>query len=147
MARFCAICGAEMVDTAAFCPRCGRRTGTSSGHSPTTAAAAPAYAEGQANVAGLLSYFFFPAVIFLIWGRYKRNSFVRFHSFQSIFLWIIFVAVDLLLAAVPVANLFLLPVVGMGQIVVGSICMVKAFQGEFFKLPLLGILALGRANR
>jgi uncharacterized membrane protein len=141
MARFCAQCGAEMVDNAAFCPKCGKGTGIASSFTKSLAvspAMARSYAGTENSLPGLFAYLFIPAVFFLILARYKRNSFVRFHSFQSILLWVIFVVLDLVLAAIPVVNLVLLPVVGVGELVIGVICMVKAFQGDFFRLPVIG---------
>jgi uncharacterized membrane protein len=141
MARFCAQCGAEMVDNAAFCPKCGESTGIPSNYAKPSAASpvlSQSYHGTDNNFLGLSAYLFIPAVFYLVLTRYKKNSFVRFHSLQSILLWIIFVAIDLVLAAIPVVNLVLLPVVGVGELVIGVICIIKAFQGQFFRLPIIG---------
>ena len=92
---FCASCGTQMADNAAFCPNCGKAAGQASGAgaSPAPAPAPPAgYAAPAAsspiaeNVAGMLAYFtIIPAIIFLLVEPYNRNRFVRFHSFQCLF--------------------------------------------------------------
>jgi uncharacterized membrane protein len=105
------------------------------------------------NVAGALAYFtFIPALIFLGIMPFKRNHFVRFHSFQSIFLLISGVLIALvmklmfsLLAVIPRVGYLLAwlaaLLVLLAFALVWAVSVVKAFQGELFKLPLIGDLA------
>ena len=98
------------------------------------------------NVAGALAYLtFIPAVVFLLLEPYKRNSFVRFHSIQCVLFWLMAFVVGLLLFIVPaVAPLFisLISVVAlMAAGVLWAVMVVKAFQGEMFKLPVIGDFA------
>lgn len=149
MPRFCSSCGAEMVDNAAFCPKCGKATGVQSGYAGAAippASSTASTAGVQDNLGGLLAYLFLPAIVFLVMAPYNKNRFLRFHSFQAIFLWVLMVVVNAVLAGIPVLNLFLLPLIGLAEVVVGLICMIKAFQGEFFKLPFLGEFAEKRAE-
>jgi len=105
------------------------------------------------NLAGALAYItFIPAIVFLFLEPYKKNRFVRFHSVQCLLLWLagVIAAAALRLAAV---LLFMLPVVGpllvllaggllaLAAGVIWLVLVVKALQGERFKLPLLGSLA------
>ena len=110
------------------------------------------------NVAGALAYFtFIPATALLLLKPYSRNRFVRFQCLQCLFLTLIclLLGVALKLASpilfrVPlVGPLFvsLVSIVGALAAVVGwLVLVVKAFQGEIFKLPVLGELAERQAN-
>jgi len=102
------------------------------------------------NLAAALAYFtFIPAVIFLGVKPFKRNHFVRFHSFQSIFLAIACVIVAIAMRLV-FAALCLIPffgyllarlvvlLVALAAVLVWLVVVVKALQGERFKLPVIG---------
>ena len=53
------------------------------------------------NAAGGLAYItIIPAIVFLIVEPFNKNSFVRFHSWQCIFLAIAWFAVDIVLAII-----------------------------------------------
>jgi uncharacterized membrane protein len=110
------------------------------------------------SIAGALAYFtFVPAVIFLLRTPFSKNRFVRFHSVQCLLLW---VASGLFAIAVKLASvvLFILPVLGpllvwlvstvvvLAAVVIWVVLVVKAFQGEMFKLPLLGDFAAQQAG-
>jgi uncharacterized membrane protein len=148
----CPDCAAQMPKTAAFCPSCGHPMQTE------------ARAQGQVGalsepIAGALAYFtFIPAAIFLITEPYNKNRFVRFHSFQCLLLWgaaillgIVLKLAGLLLFIIPVLGPLLVVlvsmVVGLGTIVIWLVLVVKAFQGEMFKLPLLGPIAAQQAGK
>jgi uncharacterized membrane protein len=104
------------------------------------------------TLAGALAYFFLPAIVFLLIEPYSKNRFVRFHSFQSLGVYLAGVAIVALLRIAGVM-LFFVPVLGpllvwLISMVVGLACfavwvvlIVKAFQGEMFKLPLVGHFA------
>jgi uncharacterized membrane protein len=128
---FCTGCGAAMDDTASFCPQCGRARGN--GVPPPRVTSSPV----SENVAGALAYFLFPAVIFLLIDPYRNNRFVRFHCFQSIAFAIVSLIPRFALY-VPIAGLFLWPVLELVLFVVWIVLLVKAFQGQKFRLPLIG---------
>ena len=150
---FCQACGQE-VGTASFCPKCG----ASQGAAAAPVAAAAATSEGmQENIAGLLCYLFgwISGLIFLL---IDKRPFVKFHGAQSIALnisffviWIAFWILTALLGFItamlhfPVGFLmaFLFPVVILGFFVIAIYCMYKAYQGEKFKLPIIGNLVEG----
>jgi uncharacterized membrane protein len=105
------------------------------------------------QVAGGLAYVtIIPAIVFLIVAPYNRNSYVRFHSWQCIFLAIAYCAVDIVmmvLGRMPVfgwSTLFLWPLVALGFFIVWIVVLIKAFNGERFKLPIIGDLAEKQAN-
>jgi len=105
------------------------------------------------NLAGALAYLtFIPAILFLSLVPYKRNRFVRFHSVQSILLWVVgvltAVAIKLIakvLFLVPVAGPLLIVLISvlasLAAVVTWLVLVVKALQGEMFKFPGLGGLA------
>jgi uncharacterized membrane protein len=134
-----------MPDTAAFCPICGR------GMRPSTRA------QGMVGVlpeklAGALSYFILPALLFLLVEPYKSNRFVRFHSFQCIGMSLAAVVIGAILRISGVV-LFIIPVLGpllvslvsmvvsLAFLILWIVLIVKALQGEMFKIPLVGDFA------
>jgi uncharacterized membrane protein len=105
------------------------------------------------HAAGGLAYVtIIPAIVFLIVAPYNRNPYVRFHSWQCIFLAIAYCAVDIvmmILARMPVfgwSTLFLWPLVALGFFILWIVVLIKAFNGERFKLPIIGDLAEKQAN-
>ena len=150
---FCSSCGAELISNAAFCPKCGKPTGTAPGAGatgPASTGAAPAAAPAgglQDNVAGLLCYFLIPAIIFLVIEPYNRNRFVRFHAFQGIFYHVTWLVVAIVVAMIPFLNFILWPLANLALFIGWVICLIKAFQGQMFKLPVIGPIAEKQAGQ
>jgi uncharacterized membrane protein len=142
----CTQCSAEMPDSAPFCPGCGRRMIDVPGAVASTSFL-------KENVAGALAYFtIVPALLFLGLMPFKRNHFVRFHSFQSIYLLISGVLIALVMRLMfPLLTLipwlgyqlaWLIVLLGLlAWTLLWAVAVVKAFQGELFKLPVIGGLA------
>jgi uncharacterized membrane protein len=147
---FCTACGAPIPDGASSCPACHR------GANQAAASTAPAQGStgGLAdNVAGLLAYVtIIPAIIFLVVEPFNKNRFIRFHSFQSIFFVVAWTVVSIglgIVAQIPVlgwATLLVWPLVGLGGLIIWIVLLLKAFQGQMFKLPIIGDLAEKQAN-
>ncbi|HWY53726.1 MAG TPA: DUF4870 domain-containing protein [Terriglobales bacterium] len=145
---FCTVCGAQTPDGATVCPACSR-TGA-------PAAARPVAAVGGGltdNVAGMLAYVtFIPAIIFLVMEPYNKSRFVRFHAFQSIFLTVALIAISIALSVlsfIPVIGLMLLPVhllIWLGMFALWIVLLLKANQGQMWKLPVIGDMAEKQAN-
>ena len=140
-----------MPDTAAFCPGCGR--GMAAALQPPMARVQGNVGALPQNIAGALAYCtVIPAIVFLVLEPYRKNRFVRFHSFQCIGLWVAALVIG---AALRVAGfvLFFIPVlghllvlllsmvVGLGLFVIWVVLVVKALQGEMLKLPVIGEFA------
>jgi len=108
------------------------------------------------TLAGALAYFVFPAIVFLLVEPYSKNRFVRFHSFQCFGVYLAGVVVVAILRIVGFL-LFLIPVVGQPLVWLISmvialaflmlliVLLVKALQGEMFKLSFLGDFAERKA--
>jgi uncharacterized membrane protein len=151
---FCANCGAPMAEGTSFCSSCGAPVG---GAPP--AAPSPASTGLTSNVAGALAYFtFIPAIIFLVVDPYKDDKFVRFHSFQSIFFWVVLVGFSIvwgilmmILGFVTVGLLtglliMISRIIHLGFVCVGIFLMYKAYQNERYQAPIIGALAAKQAG-
>jgi uncharacterized membrane protein len=99
----------------------------------------------DANLAAALSYLvgFVTGIIFLIVE--KENRFVRFHALQSTLVFAGIVLIDILLQVVPILGallviFFVIP----ASAILWLVLMFKAYQGEEFKLPLVGRIAAER---
>ncbi|HIE17591.1 MAG TPA: DUF4870 domain-containing protein [Dehalococcoidia bacterium] len=98
----------------------------------------------EENVSGLLCYvaWWISGIIFLLLER--ENKFVRFHALQSIIAFGI-----LTLAGVVIGWIAWIPFFGwlvsfafwVCCLAVWIVCMVKAYQGDMYKLPWAGNLA------
>jgi uncharacterized membrane protein len=102
----------------------------------------------DANVAAALSYLvgFVSGAIFLVVEQ--ENRVVRFHAMQSTLLFAGLVLVNVLLNVIPLLG-FLLSVFVLlpASAVLWLVMMFKAYQGEEFKLPLVGQMAADRVIR
>lgn len=99
----------------------------------------------DANMAAALSYLvgFVTGIVFLLVER--ENKFVRFHAMQSTLVFVGIVLVDILLQVVPILGaLVVLFVVIPASAVLWLLLMFKVYQGEEFKLPLVGQMAADR---
>ena len=166
---FCASCGTQMADNAAFCPSCGKAAGQASGAGasappPPTPAPPASYgsigapsAPMEENIAGMLAYFtIIPAIIFLLIEPYNRNRFVRFHSFQSIFVWVAAIVIGFayglfsgVLIFVPFLRILLFPLavlLNLAGFMLWLLLVIKAYQHLMFKLPIVGDMAEKQAG-
>jgi uncharacterized membrane protein len=99
------------------------------------------------NAAGALAYVtVIPAIIFLIVEPFNKNSYVRFHAWQSIFLGIVAFAVNIVLSIIPVVGWIIMPFVNLVLLVIWVYLLIKALNGQRFKLPLIGDFAEKQAN-
>lgn len=95
----------------------------------------------QPNVAALLSYVlgFITGIIFYIIE--KENKFVRFHAMQSIVVFVALFILQVVIGFIPVIGLVLAPIIGIVSLILWIVLMIKAYQGETFKLPIAGDIA------
>lgn len=99
------------------------------------------------NAAGALAYVtIIPAIIFLIVEPYNKNSFIRFHAWQSIFLGVAAFIIDIVLSIIPVIGWIIIPFFMLAFLVVWILVVVKAFKGERYKLPIIGDYAAKQAG-
>ena len=105
------------------------------------------------NAASGLAYVtIIPAIVFLVAAPYNQNVKIRFHAWQSIFLhigWVIAWVALGVLGAVPGLNLLdliLIPLVMLGFFILWIVLLIKAFNGNSVKLPVIGDLAEKQAG-
>lgn len=106
------------------------------------------------NIAGLLCYVpfgFIAAIIFLLTEN-KESKFVRFHAIQSLLFVAIMMALTIVISIlgaiigkIPVIGfifaLLLIPfwlIVGFGSLVLAIITIVKTYQYQLYKMPIIG---------
>ncbi len=118
----------------------------------------PAASSGMSNnVAGLLCYVvgWITGLIFLLIEPYKNDKFVRFHAFQSIFFNVALIGVYIVLFILGIIlsvihlGLLMLPlylVLWLGILGTWIFLMVKAYNNQTFKLPIIGDLAAKQAG-
>jgi len=142
---YCSMCGAQIAD-GATCAACASRV------SAGPAAAAPAQGMTD-NVAGMLAYItIIPAIIFLVVAPYNRNRFIRFHSWQNIFFSIVWCVLWMALSIfvhIPIfgwLSILISPLILLGGFIVWVVLLIKANQGQMFKLPMIGDMAEKQAN-
>lgn len=95
----------------------------------------------QPNVAGLLCYIlgWITGIIFLLLE--KDNQFVRFHAIQSIVVFGAVTVVDIVLNFIPVVGWILEVIIGIVAFILWIVLMIKAYQGQRYKLPVAGDIA------
>jgi uncharacterized membrane protein len=181
----CPVCHNEVEAQSAFCGHCGAPLAAAAAESVPPQAAyvppasyvpppvagyppapagypptAPASTGLTPNSAAALSYVtIIPAILFLVIEPYNKIPLVRFHSFQSIGLaivwfvmWVAIFILSLVLAMIPGLNMlfFLFPILHvllfLGFFVLWLVTILKASKGEWFKLPLIGNFAMKQAR-
>ena len=106
-----------------------------------------------ANVAGLLCYVLGWVTGLIFFLIEKENKFVRFHALQSIILFggltVLQIAIGILTSIfVGIGLAFFAPIfsivtglIALLALILWIVLMVKAYQGELFKLPVAGDIA------
>jgi uncharacterized membrane protein len=147
---FCPNCGTQIADGVTTCPKCGS---TIASAGTTNAGATTAGGGLTDNMAGALAYVtIIPAIVFLVLDPYNKKRFIRFHSFQCIFFAVAWTALWIILAFIghiPVlgwATLLLWPLISLAGLIIWIILVVKAYQSQTFKLPVIGDMAEKQAN-
>lgn len=107
------------------------------------------------NAAGAIAYItFIPAIVFLLVPPYNASPYVRFHAWQSILLNATAAVISFFLSFVlvffMVFGAFLLVtltrLIWLAWFALWLVCVVKALNGQRFKIPLLGDLAEKQAG-
>ena len=99
------------------------------------------------NVAALLAYLLWiPAILWLVIEPYNKDRFIRFHSFQALFLGLAWLALSIVLSMIPILGWLLLLFLPFAGIIVAIFCAYKAYKNEWFKIPVIGDLAEKQAG-
>jgi uncharacterized membrane protein len=90
------------------------------------------------NVAGALAYItILPAILFLILADYNKRPFVRFHAFQCIGMAVCAFAFGVI-AIIPILGWIIAIVGDLTLLVCWIMCIIKAYGGEKWKVPIIG---------
>jgi uncharacterized membrane protein len=161
---FCGSCGAQVDGR--FCPKCGAPVAAGASAPPPTPSgpaadpyAAPVSAPMADNVASALCYLagLITGVIFLVLEPYSKNRAIKFHAFQSIFMNLVVIVVDIVLsvffhAMISVFGLFGLlaglvwPLFGLGCLALWLYMLISTYQGKTVVLPVIGPIAQKQAQ-
>ena len=95
----------------------------------------------EENVAGLLCYAFgwITGLVFFILE--KENQFVRFHAMQSIVVFGVISVVNIVLSFIPFVGWVINLIIGILGLILWIVLMMKAYQGQRYKLPWAGDFA------
>src|SRR3984957_9538661 len=151
---YCPKCGTNVGAADVFCAKCGGRQPGFSG--AATAQAHPGMGgEFMGNLsnrhAALLCYIplvgWIAAIVVLAADRYRRDTQVRFHAFQGLYLFVAWLIVDWVIKPIHYMSYDS----GMSHLVTGGLqllglfawifMMVKVSQDQMYKLPIVGELA------
>ncbi len=107
----------------------------------------PGYAQPMAatglsdNTACALAYItFIPAIIFLLMPPYNQKPIIKFHAIQELGISVVLFILSFFLV-IPILGLLIYFVGGISLLVIWVLCIIKASQGNAFKIPFLGNFA------
>jgi len=149
---FCPKCGTTVADGVGFCPSCGSAQAASGAVQSAPPAAVPATSQMDEKVAGLLCYVL-GWVTGLIFYFIDKRPYVRFHAAQSIVVFgglhIIsivlgmFFGISLLAGGLAGFSMgyAVYAVVNLVGLILWILLMVKAYQGDRFRVPIAADIA------
>ncbi len=112
----------------------------------------------DANLAALLAYVLTWVTGLIFFIIEKENRFVRFHAMQAILFGVsitaLYIALTIVTPIIGFVSGILAAMVGLVGLLIPLLflvgwilCMVKAYQGEMFKLPIIGDMAANIVNK
>lgn len=115
------------------------------GYIPPTQYPPPGYVSSagpSTNTIAAMAYVtFIPALIFLVIEPYKRNDFIRFHSWQCIALTLVEMAGSIVFGFMGEIGGMIRALLGLLLFVFWLIALIKASKGERYHIPIIGELA------
>jgi uncharacterized membrane protein len=138
---YCKSCGIEIAENAEFCAKCGTRNTPVAGKNKTSMGL-------DENVAGALCYVlgFITGIVFLVME--KDNKFVKFHAVQSIATFLPVMVIGWIITSILWSTPMMWWLAGiismlisLVELILWLVLMMKAYQGEKFKLPIVGDIA------
>jgi uncharacterized membrane protein len=147
---FCTKCGSQVASSDVFCATCGTRQTAGAATAGTTTAKADPFARVSDYHAAVLCYLPFvgwiPAIIVLASARFRHSTSVRFHAWQGLYIFVVWLVIDWVVAPMLAIGPWgphriiskLLHVALLGTWI---FMLVKTVQREVFRLPIIGELA------
>ncbi len=96
-----------------------------------------AKAKSDSNMMGAVAYVFGWLTGIILFVVKKDDPFVKFHAVQSIIVFGGFTVLTMVLT-MTIVGILLLPIIGVASFVLWLLLMWKAYQGEKYKLPMVG---------
>ena len=145
---FCSQCGNQVAADDVFCNRCGARqpVAAAAAH-PRPRPGADPLAGINSRTASILCYVpgigWIASIIVLASDRFRQNRDVRFHAFQGLYLFVVWLMDDWVLKPIfhMVPNVHLDRILEAFLLGVSIFMIVKASHEETYSLPVLGDLA------
>jgi len=98
--------------------------------------------RSQENFLGAFCYLFGWVTGLILWfSESKTKKFIRFHAMQSTIFSAVFMVIFIVLAWISFIGWIISAIVGLLAFVLWIVLMVKAYQGQMYKLPIIGDLA------
>jgi uncharacterized membrane protein len=152
---FCVQCGNKVGDADRFCVKCGAPQKVSAGAGSARTQAPHDPLSGVSNrTASLLCYIpwvgWIAAIVVLASERFRRDTQVRFHAFQGLYIFVAWLMVEWVVSPFLFASSFLFAMpfhhagAGILQLAVLAawiFMLVKVSHDEKYKLPIIGDLA------
>ncbi|MBI4405490.1 MAG: zinc-ribbon domain-containing protein [Deltaproteobacteria bacterium] len=144
--NFCTKCGNSLQAQDHYCSQCGTPVGAEAIDNPQTEHPSAL----KSNVAALLCYAlgFISGIIFLNLDPYRKMPEIRFHAWQSILFCVAWFVISLIDKAVVFTFFYFWPVswlIKLALLAVWLILLVKAYNGEKLRLPIIGDIAEQKA--
>jgi len=133
---------------AGFSSSSSSTTGTAYGSAPTGAAYGQTGGLSR-NAASALCYLlgFITGIVFLVWAPYNQNRTIKFHAWQSIFLHVAFIALNIILPAIGhFVGFALISLVDLAGLVLWLYLLFVTFNGKTVRLPVIADFAEKQAN-
>lgn len=144
---FCCKCGSSASPADVYCAYCGARQTVGGTPPPPNR---PARADSiNARTASMLCYVPFlgwiASIVVLASERFRHDRTVRFHAFQGLYLFVVWLIVDHVIAPVlafsAMSRIHLAGLLKAGMLGVWVFMLIKTGQEQFFSLPIVGELA------
>lgn len=97
------------------------------------------------QMGGMLSYLFITGLIFIFIE--KDSQYIRFHSFQAVFLGLALIILNTVLGFIPILGWMISLLLSPLTLVLTIFMMYKTYQGQTIKLPIAGDLAESQMNK
>ena len=152
---YCVQCGNQVGAADQFCAKCGSRQAQSTGAQPSDGAPYPDFPAGISNRnAALLCYIpivgWIAAIVVLASDRFRRETQVRFHAFQGLYLFVAWLLVEWVVSpALYITDwgagfeLHRLFTRGLQLLIFAAwiVMLIKVSHDENYRLPIVGELA------
>ena len=148
---FCVQCGNQVADADTFCARCGQRQASPGASTAKPGSAANALDNVSPQTAAICCYIpvvgWIASIIVLAAPRFQNDRGVRFHAFQGLYLFVVWLLVDWVVSPLfgmvptPFTGRFVRGVLKSAVFLSWLFMLVKTSQHQMFRLPIIGELA------